>query len=336
MDNEIKVSVFCLAYNHEKYIRHTLDGFVMQKTNFKFEVLIHDDASTDSTAAIIREYAELYPDIIKPIYQEKNQYSKGIDIIFSVIYPKIQGKYIAYCEGDDFWTDSLKLQKQYDAMENNPECTICLHRVKFIKENGEPTQWWLPKDPPSNGLIKGKNKEKLLFGKTAQAFQFSCYFVKRTVFDNSISIVKKSASQWMVSERLVLLCSMIEGDIYYFEDAMSNYRMFSQGSWTVRTFFNSSPQNQIERYKHDMLFYKQFYEEFLQKKYRKYMPFTFFHCIACIAHYDPLQARELLKEYGVHFYNVIGKITIKQTLQYFAIRYFPGLYKKYISTRTKS
>jgi len=115
------VSISCITYNHENYIRDTIEGFLMQKTNFNFEVLIHDDASTDYTAEIIREYEKKYPDIIKPIYQKENQYSKGVKISPKIQYPRAKGKYIAGCEGDDYWTDSYKLQKQVDFLEANPE-----------------------------------------------------------------------------------------------------------------------------------------------------------------------------------------------------------------------
>ncbi len=119
------VSICCTAYNHEPYIRQCLDGFVMQKTDFVFEVLVHDDASTDNTANIIREYEQKYPDIIKPVYQTENQYSKGVRIHDIYFYPQAKGKYIALCEGDDYWTDPSKLQKQIDFLEANPEYGMC-------------------------------------------------------------------------------------------------------------------------------------------------------------------------------------------------------------------
>lgn len=118
------VSIICITYNHEPYIRQCLDGFMMQKTNFRFEVLIHDDASTDNTANIIREYEAKYPDIIKPIYQKENQYSKGVKIGQTYLYPNAKGKYIAECEGDDYWTDPLKLQKQVDVLEVNEDVGV--------------------------------------------------------------------------------------------------------------------------------------------------------------------------------------------------------------------
>jgi glycosyltransferase involved in cell wall biosynthesis len=106
----------------------------MQKTNFPIEVLIHDDASTDGTADIIREYEQKYPEIIKPIYQTENQFSKGMPISRRYIFPRVQGKYLAICEGDDYWTDEYKLQKQVDFLEANEDFSICFHPVKVYKE----------------------------------------------------------------------------------------------------------------------------------------------------------------------------------------------------------
>ena len=119
MRGEPLVSIRCMVYNHEPYLRQCLDGFVMQKTNFPFEAIVHDDASTDGSAAVIREYAEKYPDIIKPIYETENQYSKHdgslTRIMDTAMHPA--SKYVALCEGDDYWTDPNKLQMQVDIME---------------------------------------------------------------------------------------------------------------------------------------------------------------------------------------------------------------------------
>lgn len=137
-DANVLVSICCLTYNHALYVRQCLDGFVMQKTNFQIEVLIYDDASTDGTQDIIREYEEKYPDIIKPIYQKENQYSKGVRVSLVYNYPRVKGKYIAICEGDDYWTDSYKLQKQVDFLESHPDYVMCSHRYNdYIQETGE-------------------------------------------------------------------------------------------------------------------------------------------------------------------------------------------------------
>lgn len=120
----VMVTIKCCTFNHEPYIRDCLEGFVMQKTNFKFEAIVHDDASTDGTAAIIKEYAEKYPDIIKPILETENQYSKHDGSLDCIMLKHMHGKYIAYCEGDDCWIDPLKLQKQVDYMEAHPDCVL--------------------------------------------------------------------------------------------------------------------------------------------------------------------------------------------------------------------
>ena len=112
----------------------------MQKTNFRFEAIIHDDASTDGTQEIIREYEKKYPDIIKPIYQKENQYSKGIPgYITNLISSKCKGKYIALCEGDDYWIDPLKLQKQVDFLESHPDYSCVFHRYMIYNEINEET-----------------------------------------------------------------------------------------------------------------------------------------------------------------------------------------------------
>lgn len=114
------VSICCITYNHEKYIRNTLEGFIIQKTTFPVEIIIHDDASTDNTPKIILEFANKYPKIFFPIFQNENQYGKNKGRMFyKFVFPHVRGKYIALCEGDDYWTDPLKLQKQVNFLEEN-------------------------------------------------------------------------------------------------------------------------------------------------------------------------------------------------------------------------
>ena len=141
--SNIVVSICCLTYNHAPFIRKALDGFLMQqppscvpqgaKMSDWCEILIHDDCSTDGTDEIIREYAANYPDLIFPLYEEENQYSRGgkghMDFYN---YNRAKGKYIAYCEGDDYWTAPNKLQKQVDFMESHPDYSVCWHRVVVV------------------------------------------------------------------------------------------------------------------------------------------------------------------------------------------------------------
>jgi glycosyltransferase involved in cell wall biosynthesis len=152
--NKPVVSICCLAYNHENYIAECLDGFIKQKTNFTFEVLIHDDASTDKTADIIREYEAKYPDIIKPIYQTENQFSKGVTVSRAYNFPRVKGKYIAMCEGDDYWTDPMKLQKQVDYLEGNNNCSLVFTNYSIEYNNKEVINNEGISDYSFNGIFK--------------------------------------------------------------------------------------------------------------------------------------------------------------------------------------
>lgn len=129
------VAIHCLVYNHEPYLRDCLEGFVMQQTNFPFVAVVHDDASTDASAMIIREYEEKYPNIIKPIYENVNLYKKNKHRLRQIMNDAIDAtgaKYVAMCEGDDYWIDSLKLQKQVDFMENHLDCTCYAHNSLML------------------------------------------------------------------------------------------------------------------------------------------------------------------------------------------------------------
>lgn len=130
------VSICCTAYNHEKYIAQALDSLLMQKCDFPFEILVHDDVSTDRTADIIREYARKYPEIVKPMFQTENQYSKGVPINETFNFPRAQGKYIALCECDDYWCDETKLARQIAHMEADPECTFSFTNGYVHDESG--------------------------------------------------------------------------------------------------------------------------------------------------------------------------------------------------------
>ena len=138
IDKRPLVAIHCFVYNHEPYLRDCFEGFVMQQTDFPFVAIVHDDASTDGSAAIIREYEEKYPHIFKPIYETENQWQKhdgSLDRIMNEAIDATGAKYVAMCEGDDYWTDPLKLQKQVDFMEANPEYVLCCHRYKIYNQN---------------------------------------------------------------------------------------------------------------------------------------------------------------------------------------------------------
>ena len=134
---ECLVSVLCTTYNHEKYIRQCLDSMVSQKTDFPFEIIVRDDCSTDTTGSIIREYGEKYPGIVIPFILPFNHFSRGMtNDSFAEMFRMARGKYIAICEGDDFWTDPEKLQVQADFLEAHPEYSACVTSSHYAGPDG--------------------------------------------------------------------------------------------------------------------------------------------------------------------------------------------------------
>ncbi len=130
------VSIKCLAYNHEKFIAQTMDGFLIQETDFPFEIIVHDDASTDKTADILREYEKKFPLIVKPVYETENQYKKQDGSLTRAANAPLKGKYIANCEGDDYWIDPHKLQTQIDFLESHPDYSTTFHDAEIKTESG--------------------------------------------------------------------------------------------------------------------------------------------------------------------------------------------------------
>ena len=157
-EESILVAIHCLVYNHEPYLRDCFDGFVMQKTNFRFVAIVHEDCSTDHSADIIREYEAKYPDIFRPIYETENQYSKpdgSLGRIMNEAIAATGAKYIAMCEGDDYWTDSYKLQKQVDFMEAHLDVGLCFSDFNIYEEN----TGVLRKAMYKNGMHRSKDFE---------------------------------------------------------------------------------------------------------------------------------------------------------------------------------
>ena len=241
------VSIICTTYNHEKYISKCLDGFIMQKTDFPYEVLIHDDASTDNTASIVQEYEELYPDIIKPIYQTENQYSKGKAITRDIIFPKCRGKYIALCEGDDYWTDPYKLQKQVAALETHPDCFMCVCTVQQVSEDDSKIVGYCPSFSINEGIIESERFLNLIFKE--YAFQTSSYVLCASLFKKYAENTPDFVRTCPVGDRTYLLYFGYAGNVYYCKDTMTCYRMGSVGSWTERI---CDDDNNIKKHRLEM------------------------------------------------------------------------------------
>lgn len=227
MSGNIQVSIVCTTYNHEKFVTNMLDSLLSQKTNFEYEILIHDDASNDRTQDIIRSYAQKYPDIIKPILQKENQYSKGISPNRTYNYPRMHGKYVAYCEGDDYWSDTNKLQLQYDAMEQHKECSICVHKTQCVSISNEKLNREFPPIELNEGIITSQTYIAMELQKTGWLFQTSSYFIRAEIVQEfSSSYVNK----YPVGDLPLVLFSLQKGPCYYIARKMSCYRVDSGGA----------------------------------------------------------------------------------------------------------
>ncbi len=213
------VSIINNTFNQEKYIRESIEGFLMQETTFPVEILIHDDASTDNTAEIIREYESKYPKIIFAIYQKQNQYSAGISVTRAFQYPRAKGNYIAFCEGDDYWTDPLKLEKQIRFMEQNKNFSYCGHK-SYVRDRDE-------LKPLEMGIeiidFKTVVKKNPLNTSTL-------VFRKEATDTSKLSLPEIKAGDWFMQ-----MFAMQFGNAYVLKDYMSVYRRHEGGIWSALT-----------------------------------------------------------------------------------------------------
>ena len=175
---DIKVSVICITYNQAEYIKDAINSFLMQKTNFSYEIIIHDDASTDGTIEVLKYYEKKYPSKVRIVYEEENQYSKGVNIS-DVLFKIAKGKYFAFCEGDDFWTDQYKLQKQFDYMEQHNDCMAYIHSGWKIKKDKSV----IYNSHPISNVCTKYYMEDAIKGLGIKAYTNS-FFMRATVFES--------------------------------------------------------------------------------------------------------------------------------------------------------
>lgn len=223
-NNKPLVAIHCLVYNHEPYLRDCLEGFVMQKTNFPFVAIIHDDASSDGSAAVIREYEKKYPDIIKPIYEIENFYTKHNRLvqIMNAAIESTGAKYIAMCEGDDYWIDPRKLQKQVDFMETHPEYSLCFHKVKIlIQGTGEIKEEFIVRDMPGKSTISDLAKGNYIH---TPSVLYRKFHNVQEQYQKMMPCLPGDYVMWMLQAE--------KGDLYKFEEPMAIYR-YGSGVWST-------------------------------------------------------------------------------------------------------
>ena len=229
--SDMLVSVCVITYNHYNYIRQCLDGIIMQQTSFPFEIIINDDCSTDGTTEIIKEYVTKYPDIIRPIFHEENQYSKGVRGMFAkYCFPKARGKYIALCEGDDYLSDPLKLQKQYEILERDNTKSICFTKVKVVDRHGVSLNKTIPLQSVINKgtvTLKKYTREEFFHGRWT--FHTSSFFLRKSIYDDMLNNEKDFIFSFPYLDLPLLLYFLYKANGYYLDEETSNYRWNSGG-----------------------------------------------------------------------------------------------------------
>lgn len=315
MDNEIKVSIICNTFNQEKYIYDTLESFIKQRTDFNFEVLIHDDASTDGTQDIIRIFEKRYPDIVKPIYQIENQYSKKVSITNTYQLPRAKGEYIAFCEGDDYWIDCNKLQIQVEALEHNKSVDICAHTVK-IERNGK-----------IHGKVRPYRGNKLISIKQVILNGGACVGTCSILFRNTINKDMPEFRKKYPMDYTMQIHGAMRGGMLFIDKPMGVYRIAADNSWTKRVLMNFP--NAIKHYQR-MIYVMQYINNETNQEFDEIIQFVineFKFKIYCM-----LDDRKAIKEIGSilekrnnkEIYKLFGKnVALKASLKY----KFPILYK---------
>lgn len=251
----MKLSVCVPTYNHENFIGQMLDGALMQQTSFPFEIVIGDDASTDRTQGIIREYSEKYPGRIRAYLHDKNQGPAsprefaGRNNVLGLL-KACQGEYVAMCEGDDYWTDPLKLQKQIDFLDNHKDYSVCHHNVKVIYEDGSESHLFNSDDQQLTSSIENVLEDKWFMATASWVYRN--YFKDEDFADWH---AKAAAGDWAI---LIQLAAY--GKIGYLPDTMGIYRKHSAGLSNVHSHSNVwFLKNRMEMFKN--------VNEWLDKRY---------------------------------------------------------------------
>lgn len=328
MENqEPVVSVVMLSYNHEKYLAEALASVVAQETTFFYEIIIHDDASQDRSQEIIQEFVARYPDRFVAILQKENQYSKDINFDCRQIYPRCRGKYLAFCEGDDYWTDPKKLQKQFQVMEKDPDLAICVHQVVAISEGG----MTLPRTYPTKEQLAqtGKASTSALVP-LDYPFHTTSFFIRKTALE-PLMTGNTALVHYFNGDEVLLRLSLIQGEVYYLHEAMSVYRQFSEGSWSTRQQ-QLTKAEQVQKITKLIQGYRVFDEE-SGYAYHELLQEKVFSFNLALCQYDVGASKENWQQVAPYLTSWLAKAPLKRRMQHGLFQVWPGLYQQLFKFR---
>lgn len=314
---DMLVSINCLAYNHEKYISDAIEGFLMQKTDFNFEILIGEDCSTDHTRQIVESYRKKYPNKIKMITSDKNVGWRKND---ERLFENSRGKYIAVCEGDDFWTDPYKLQKQVEYMESNPECSMCFHAARIVGENGK-KQIGDIRPYRKSGI---SSTEEIISGGGEFCPTPSLFYPKK-ISENPPDFIKNAH----VGDYPNQMWRASKGYVYYMDEFMAAYRTGVKGSWTNQ--LNSGPnakEKAIEVKRGDISLLDEF------NTYTKYKFSNVIENTKLKKEFEILLLQDKINELKKDKYKLFYKnLSPVEKAKLYSRIYFPNLYSKILEIK---
>lgn len=308
---KIKLQVVCLVYNHEKFIRDALDGFLSQKTNFKFEVLIGDDCSTDNTSSIVREYVEKYPELFKYFRRSKNI---GAQLNSYDLLKRVDAEYLALCEGDDYWTDENKLQKQVDFLDSHPHINGVFHNAEIKKEpevkSWNSDFWFIPDEQgrqfwPTSIKSFDRNKK----------FYDICDVLEGIIATASIvyrvdpNFILPNWFKTAIAGDRPLHCMMVKsGRFAYIDEVMSVYRVQPSGAW-----FNKNSKKVDVKEISDWVSLLENINRYFNGQYKSLFDLHKYTTITngikrAISQQDTNSIYELIKLYPVYFYDLVKSV----------------------------
>jgi len=314
---EYFVSVLVAVYNHEKYLEKCLASIVNQKTNFKYEILIHDDCSTDGSKKIIDSFYKTYPEMIVPIYEKENKYSKGVKINKDILIPKMRGKYFCLCEGDDYWLDESKLQRQYDFLENNKEYKFCVHNSINVNDDGVKIGENIAIKKSGDLCCKDFIINDGSYIATNSIFSYSYLAKKLPCYFNYLSL----DYIWQI-----YLSSV--GKTYCFEECMSAYRVESVGSWNARM---KNDNNKWILHKKKIIKALNMFNKDTDYKFNEYVKMKILFC-----NYNILELKRDYKSMKEKKYlDIYRNESFKKKTKFFLDEHFPSFYNFLRNLRRK-